>query len=101
MIIFIIMELYGMIFFSVAYVFGLYQLAAEKKALDIDRRSLWKKGESLLKLERELESQPKGFDWTSNLPMILGFLKNKPNLDLENIDQEEIQNIISQFNGGK
>ncbi len=89
-----------MIFFSVAYVFGLYQLAAEKKALDIDRRSLWKKGESLLKLERELESQPKGFDWTSNLPMILGFLKNK-NVDMENIDQEEIQNIISQFNGGK
>ncbi len=96
------MELYGLIFFSTAYVYGMYQLAAEKKALDIDRRSLWKKGEALLKLEREIESQPKTFDWGANLPMIMSFLKGS-NIDLNNVDleSEEIQKLITDINGGK
>ena len=97
------MELYGIIFFSVAYIFGSWQLAAEKKALDIDRRSLWKKGEALLKMEKELDKKPKGFDWQANLPMIMQFLKGN-NLDLSQLssaDPDEIQKLISDIDGGK
>jgi hypothetical protein len=92
------MEIYGLLIFLAGAGYTALQLHNQSKALNADRRAVWKRAEDLLRM-REAEQTKRqelnqGFDWKNNLPMILSFLGGK-GIDTSNIDMEEVQNLLS------
>jgi hypothetical protein len=92
------MEIYGIILFFVGASYTAFQLHKDRVALNSDRRALWRRAEELLKTREEETTKrqelSQGFDWSKNLPLIMGFLNGK-GIDL---DQQEIEKLINEVN---
>lgn len=93
-----IMEIAGILLFAVGAGYTAHQLHRDRLALNSDRRSVWKQQADLMKLREEENTKrmeiDTGFDWKSNLPMILSFLGGK-GIDTSGIDMGEVENLIS------
>lgn len=91
------METWGLWVFLMTAVAGYINIWQERKQLSIDRRSVWKRAEEVLKLEKEhkirLAENSQGFDWGSNLPMILSFLGGR-GIDTSKVDMNELQGLL-------
>ncbi len=100
------MEIAGIVLFVFGAGYTAFQLHKDRVSLNADRRSVWKRAEELLKMREEEQTKRQelnqGFDWKNNLPMILQFLGGKGiNVNPEDIDMDEVQNLLSQFEGDK
>lgn len=92
----------------VLFVFGAgytaYQLHKDRVSLNADRRSVWRRAEELLKMREEENTKRmelnQGFDWKSNLPMILSFLNGR-GINVEDLDPNAIQDLINETEGKK
>ena len=94
------LELGGIILFTLGASYVAYTLHRERIALSSDRRAVWKRAEELLKLREEETTKRQelnqGFDWSKNLPMIMQFLGGR-GIDTKNIDIDEVQSLIQQI----
>jgi|TARA_R110002012_G_C11662805_1_gene612396 hypothetical protein len=92
------MEIYGLIIFLGGAFYTAHQLHKDRVALNSDRRSVWKQQSELVKLREEETTKrmevDQGFDWKSNLPMILSFLGGK-GIDTKDLNMDEIQNLLT------
>ena len=95
------LEIYGLLIFVGGAAYTAMQLHHQAKALNADRRAVWKRAEDLLKMREEetikRQELGQGFNWTENLPMIMSFLGGK-GIDTSNIDVEEVQNLLASIN---
>jgi hypothetical protein len=91
------MEIFGIVIFCFGAGYTAYQLHRDRVALNADRRSVWKRAEELLAVREEEATKrqelSKGFDWKSNLPMILSFLNGK-GIDVNDLDMDAIQDLL-------
>ena len=91
------MEFFGIAVFVFGASYTAYQLHKDRVSLNADRRSVWKRAEELLKMREEETTRRmelnQGFDWKSNLPMILSFLNGK-GINVEDLDMDAIQELL-------
>lgn len=98
------MEIFGIIIFTLGAGYTAYQLHRDRVALNMDRRTVWKRAEELLRIQEEEATKRielnQGFDWKANLPMILSFLNGK-GIDLQELDMENVQDLLNSSGGKK
>jgi len=91
------MEIFGIVLFVFGAGYTAFQLHKDRISLNADRRSVWKRAEELLKMREEENTKRmelnQGFDWKSNLPMILSFLNGK-GINVEDLDIDAIQTLL-------